>query len=173
MTLQQKKRTLYIYYKKFAISISQWKIPYQNIWRAVESEPACVFEIGYQKYTTCNGKESILSEIKFFLVFGKKSHFLTIFHNFLEFSKILFYTLNIQLFRYLIIFSVKCIKRKWMPKADQVPHPPRLRILGVKCLLADTVRKWFEKTLAKVIRFMKYRKNPKNSDTRKKLLQSP
>ena len=42
-------------------------------------------------------------------VFGKKDHVFNKYHIFMEFSKILFHTLNTQLFRYLIIFSLTCI----------------------------------------------------------------
>ena len=114
----KKKRTLYVYYKKFAISISQWKIPYQNIWRAVESEPACVFEIGYQKYTTCNRKENTLSEIKFFLVknhvFNYFSQFFGIFENSVLYLKYTAFQISYH-------FSVKFIKRNECQKQTRYP----------------------------------------------------
>ena len=42
-------------------------------------------------------------------IFNKKTQFSGIFENFLEFLKSLFYTLNMQLFRFLNMVSVKCI----------------------------------------------------------------
>ena len=87
------------------------------------------FKNGFQ-YTTCNGKENILSEKGFN---NKKSQFSEIFDN----SILYLETLNTQFFRYLIIcfFSKMHNKRKRKPKADQVPHPPRLRICRVSVFM--------------------------------------